>query len=116
MIDHEITESSSLELGYGLDNCEWKKVLTNLIESFGNFVINLQFCLCKWHSNPWKYFSEISEAYDDEEARLRIFHMSTACKLALKEYSKIRSLDAHNESDTQNSKRSTVGWKPSLIS
>ena len=83
LVEHGITEISLPQIGCGLDNLEWKKVLTDIIHIFGHSGICVKLFLRKWHSNPLNANVIIAEENDnDEETNGRFFHMCTARKLA----------------------------------
>ena len=83
MLEHGLTEISLPQIGCGLDNLEWKKVLTDMSHIFGHSGICVKLFSRKWHSNPLNESLINAEEYHrDEEPNRILFHMSTARKLA----------------------------------
>ena len=83
LLEHGITEISLPQIGCGLDELEWKKVLTDIIHIFEHRGICVKLFFRKWHSNPLNENLIIAEEYDkDEETNRRLFHMCTARMLA----------------------------------
>ena len=83
MLEHGITEISLPQNGNGLDNLEWKKVLTDIIHIFGHSGNCVKLFRRKWPSNLLNGNLIIAEVYDkDEVTTRRLFHVCTARKLA----------------------------------
>ena len=82
MLEHGTTEISLPQIGSGLDNFEWKKVLTDKIDIFGHSGNCVKLFRRKWPHNLLNANLIIAEVYDkDEETNRRLFHMCTARKL-----------------------------------
>ena len=81
MLEHGITEVSSLQIACRLDKLEWNKLLTDTIHIFGHSGICVKLFLRKWHSTPLNENLITAEEYNiDEETGRSFFHMCNARK------------------------------------
>ena len=101
MWQHHITEIRLPELGCGLDKLDWKHVLLNIVNVFGNTEITLGKLLVKVQNPMRSENMFLAEEYSsDEEMQRRVEGTSQAWNLALEGMLQCFPTNDRNERDT----------------
>ena len=83
VLTYGIKEINLPQIGCGLDNLEWARVFNIILCSFANTDIRFNIFLQKVHVKSNRDNTLLAEEYpNDEKARMGIFHMAKARKLA----------------------------------